>query len=383
MKIEFAVGTTEFAERYQEKRPILLKKAVSPYMFSWRDVNAIYERSDVASDDFKLAFDGVRPKEEYVGRYWDIGTLRCRLIKPVVYEYLRKGATLIANKIASEPKVESLARCVSEYTGRQVVSSAYVAFGTRDSFRSHWDTRDVFAIQLIGRKRWVVHEPSFESPLYMQQSKDYEHLHPRPETAYMDVILEPGDVMYLPRGWWHNPSPIGEATFHLALGTFPAYAMDYLGWSMKHMHEHLATRCSLQDWQSDQATICQMTHHLSAFLNNKQTYDQFMDDFVGATRMRSSLAMEVFGDSAVNSVTEDARIRLSSSLHRLNERHVIVNGVRLNLDELGAQLLSHIARCPGISLSELANCHVGWTVEHLRHLVFDMCCQDVLEWVRT
>src|SRR5690606_23078204 len=131
-----------------------------------------------ASNDFKLSCDGIRPKHEYVESYWDIGTLRHRLGKPVVYDYLKKGATLIANKIKHEPKVEHFARQVAEFTGRQVVSSAYAAFGEKDSFRCHWDTRDVFVIQLIGRKRWIVYEPSFEAPLYTQQSRDYEHLYP-------------------------------------------------------------------------------------------------------------------------------------------------------------------------------------------------------------
>ncbi|WP_432653581.1 JmjC domain-containing protein [Pseudomonas aeruginosa] len=34
-----------------------------------------------------------------------------------------------------------------------MVSSAYLAFGKKSSFRCHWDTRDVFAIQLIGGGR--------------------------------------------------------------------------------------------------------------------------------------------------------------------------------------------------------------------------------------
>ncbi|MFC3607481.1 hypothetical protein [Stutzerimonas tarimensis] len=124
-----------------------MKGAVSSNDFSWRDANEIFERSNVASNDFKLSCDGIRPKHEYVESYWDIGTLRHRLIKPVVYDYLRNGATLIANKIANEPKVNQFARRVAEFTGRQVVSSAYAAFGERDSFRCHWNTRDVIAVR--------------------------------------------------------------------------------------------------------------------------------------------------------------------------------------------------------------------------------------------
>ncbi|MFZ1180105.1 MAG: hypothetical protein WAN92_01060 [Herbaspirillum sp.] len=120
-----------------------MKGAVSTTDFSWRDANEIIERSDITSKDFKLSYDGIRPNEEYAESYLDIGTLRHRLIKPVLYDYLRKGATLIANKISNEPRVHAFSKRIADYTGRRVVSSAYVAFGAKDLYRCHWDTRDI------------------------------------------------------------------------------------------------------------------------------------------------------------------------------------------------------------------------------------------------
>ena len=155
-----------------------MRQVVDADRFSWRDANEIYDRSDVASEDFKLSLDGVRAKSEYVESYLDVGTRRHRLIKPVVYDYLRRGATLTANKIKNEPKVMRFARQIADFTSRQIVSSAYAAFGSKDSFRCHWDTRDVFAIQLIGRKRWIIYPPSLESPWHTQQSRDYEQDYP-------------------------------------------------------------------------------------------------------------------------------------------------------------------------------------------------------------
>ena len=38
-----------------------------------------------------LSHTGLVPKSRYVERYRDIGDLRHRLIKPVVYDYLRWG----------------------------------------------------------------------------------------------------------------------------------------------------------------------------------------------------------------------------------------------------------------------------------------------------
>ena len=149
MSLKINISPEQFAREYQERQPLLMKGAVAgDLLFSWQEVNALISRSDPLSDDFKLLFNGVRPKHEYVESYLDVGSLRHRLIKPVIYDYLRRDATLIANKIKNEPSVDRFARDIGIFTGRQVVSSAYVAFDTKDSFRCHWDTRDVFAIQL-------------------------------------------------------------------------------------------------------------------------------------------------------------------------------------------------------------------------------------------
>ncbi len=383
MDIKFNISPSCFLEKYQEKRPLLLKGAVTAGLFSWQDVNEVIERSDVASNDFKLTFDGIRPKHEYVESYLDIGTLRHRLIKPVVYDYLRKGATLIANKIKNEPKVSQFSRQVADFTGRQVVSSAYVAFGQKDSFRCHWDTRDVFAIQLIGRKRWIVYEPSLESPLYTQQSKDYELLYPCPAEPYMDFILEPGDVFYLPRGWWHNPLPLGEPTFHLALGTFPAYSMDYLAWAMKHMQEFLGARQSLSNWAKDQDTLASVGQHLDAFINDPENYHRFMDEFAGAIRVESPLALEMFGDPNAAPLSEHTGIRLSANQpHGLAGHYVIANGTKLNLDEQGVQLIRCITDHPGISLADLSVRLPGLPADRLHQLVTELCRQDILELIR-
>jgi ribosomal protein L16 Arg81 hydroxylase len=338
----------------------------------------------VASKDFKLSYDGIRPKSEYVESYLDVGTLRHRLIKPVVYEFLRKGATLIANKISNEAKVQAFSKRIADYTGHRVVNSAYVAFGTKDSYRCHWDTRDVFAIQLIGRKRWILYEPSLELPLYTQQSRDYEHLYPCPAAPYLDVTLEPGDVLYVPRGWWHNPLPLGEASFHLALGTFPAYAIDYLGWMVSQMPDFLPARRSLHNWKQDQRTLTDIAEYLEAFLKDQGNYMRFLDVFVGATRVESPLSLEMFGNTSASHIDDQTGLRLTTDLppHGLPQRYVLANGTRLNLSEQSQRLIHCIATSPGVTMSDLMLRLPDLDTHKLRELVTELCRQDILELVR-
>lgn len=380
MNIAMPLGPAEFAEQYQEKKPLLMRNAVDAQAFTWRDANEIFERADAASENLKLSLNGIRPKHEYVEQFVDIGTVRHRLIRPVVYECLREGATLIANKIRNEPKVSGFARQIADFTGRQVVSSAYAAFGSKDSFRCHWDTRDVFAVQLIGRKRWILYPPSLQSPWFTQQSRDYESAYPCPSEPALDVILQAGDVLYVPRGWWHNPLPLGEETFHLALGTFPPYTMDYLNWAMSQMPADLGARQSLHNWQADQASLAGMGQRFSAFINDRENYQRFMDAFSGGIRSESAMAIELLGNAATHRLEGTTCLRLASiGTQCLDQRYLIANGTKINLDASGERLIRVIAEHPGIAVARLLERCADLDADALNALLVELCRQDVLE----
>jgi ribosomal protein L16 Arg81 hydroxylase len=384
MKIDFQQTPSHFISQHQEKKPLLIKSAFSPERFTWQEANGIFERSAVESKDFKLSWNGIRPKQEYVESYLDVGTVRHRLIKPVVYDYLKQGATLITNKIVREPMVDMLARQVACFTGRQTVSSLYAAFGEMDSFRAHWDTRDVFAIQLIGRKRWIVYEPSFDSPLHMQQSKDVESDYPCPEEPYMDFILEAGDIFYLPRGWWHNPLPLGEETLHLAVGTFPAFAMDFVTWVIKQAPAFRDARMSLNAWADDQPVLSSLATSIGDLLKDKGNYQRFMDEYIGALRVDTPLAIDRFGSPSADMLADSALIRLGSSgLHGIADNYIVANGARLSLDVTGVRLINLIAESAPMTVSKIKASMHEVDADKLHQLVQDLCRQDVLELMRS
>lgn len=383
MIIDFKIPSEKFKKNYSERQPLLVRHGCNANGFTWRQANQIIERSDVLADSFKLTFDGIVSKEKYVESYLDVGVLRHRLIKPAVYEFMRNGATLIANQIKGDSVVDALARQIGAFTGQQVVAAAYVAFGDRDSFRAHWDTRDVFAVQLLGRKRWLVYRPTFESPLHTQQSKDYEHAYPKPENVYMDFLLEPGDIFYLPRGWWHNPLPLGEATFHLSFGTFPPFAIEYLSWAVDESQHFLSARKALGTWEHSQEQIQSLAEHFSKFITNPENYRRFQDNFYSSLRLDSSLAIDILGNPAIQNVSDDQKLRVATNnFHGLDEAYLIANGVKVALDGVAIQIMQLIARFPGIQISELLKEHPESDPNKIRALITELCRQDILEpWI--
>jgi bifunctional lysine-specific demethylase and histidyl-hydroxylase NO66 len=81
----------------------------------------------------------------------------------------------------------------------------------------------VFVLQVAGEKHWTIHEPVLADPLRTQPWTD------RPEEVaaaaqgepVIDAVLRPGDALYLPRGYLHSATALGEISAHLTIGVHP------------------------------------------------------------------------------------------------------------------------------------------------------------------
>lgn len=370
----------DFLTNYQDKKPYLFKNIAGIDWFDWLQISQIIERADIISDDFKIAHQGIVEKHHYVESFIEVGMLRHRLIKPAVYNLLQNGATVIANKIINEPAVDHFARQIAQMTNRQTVSSMYVAFGDKDSYKAHWDTRDVFAIQIKGRKRWVIYQPTFPNPLYMQQSKYYEDTHPCPKEPIMDIVLEAGDMLYIPCGWWHNPSPLGEETVHLAIGTFPAFGLDYTEWLSQKLPEILAIRKPLSSWQNDQENIQSLAENIATMIADQANYEQFMQEFIANHRLPSKLNLELLGNNQVSKLPLSATLRLNSTQsYDDDSEYIIANGTKLDLNSSLKPVLIYIANHPSISVSDILAKFTDLDTDVLQNSLYQLCVNDVLE----
>ncbi|WP_165789528.1 cupin domain-containing protein [Billgrantia endophytica] len=93
LDVDFGIDKKEFSSEYLYKKPCLFRKAIQGIDISWGQISEIYERADAADRSFKLMNGYEVPKEEYLESYVNVGRLEYRYIKPVIYDYMRKGAT--------------------------------------------------------------------------------------------------------------------------------------------------------------------------------------------------------------------------------------------------------------------------------------------------
>lgn len=381
MKIDFDVSKDEFFSEYIYKKPILLSKAIRRVGVSWRHINEIYERADVADKNFKLMNGYEVPKAQYVEPYMNVGKVEYRCIKSAVYEYMRGGATLVHNRIRNEPFVDDLARQIAVFSEAQTIVSGYAAFGSSSSYKSHWDTRDVFAIQLIGRKRWILKSPNFELPLYMQQTKNIVGVE-EPDNVFLDVVLEPGDILYIPRGWWHNPLPIGEGTFHLAVGTFAPTGFDYVKWLLGLVPDVRGCRESFRGYEQDQGVLNNIGDNFRELIVSRGNYENFMSDYIGRHRVSSKISLDILGSRCNEKLADTQRLRLNANLlYRGLEGFVVVNGNKIKIDDVGFKLMEFIFLKPLCTVGQIVGVFANHQADHLNALLFKLGLNDVVELV--
>ena len=174
-----------------------------------------------------------RPQRDFLDRFYTemVDTRRNgqvpRLLNAPLSQRLRAGATLVVDSVQEmfDP-VGDLAAALEHDLREKVQVNLYAGWGTTHGFDVHWDDHDAFVIQIAGRKRWRMHGVSRPFPL----QRDTE-LPTRPEGGPIDdFMMEDGDVLYLPRGHWHDVSAIGEQSLHLTIGFNRATGVDLVAW---------------------------------------------------------------------------------------------------------------------------------------------------------
>jgi hypothetical protein len=140
---------------------------------------------------------------------------------------LREGATLIVDAVneISPPLQRLCAGLAAEFTAASQ-ANLYACWGVTQGFDVHWDDHDVFVVQVEGRKRWALYGPTKAAPTRRGPAADA----PVPEAEPELIVLEPGDVLYLPRGHWHAAVGAGGPTLHLTIGLTRKTGGDLVQW---------------------------------------------------------------------------------------------------------------------------------------------------------
>ncbi|MEV7203389.1 cupin domain-containing protein [Streptomyces griseoluteus] len=205
-------------------RTALLTRHASDFsdVFDAGAVDELLARRGLRTPFLRVAKNGtVLPESSYTSPGGVGATIADQLDDTALWRLFADGATLVLQALQRTwAPVGELCAALSAELGHPVQANAYVTPPQSQGFDDHYDVHDVFVIQIQGSKRWLVHEPVHRDPLRDQPWTGHRAAvaEAAEGPAYIDTVLEPGDVLYLPRGWLHAARAKGEVSVHLTLG---------------------------------------------------------------------------------------------------------------------------------------------------------------------
>ncbi|MEU8549761.1 cupin domain-containing protein [Streptomyces roseoverticillatus] len=130
-----------------------------------------------------------------------------------VIALLRSGATLLLRCVDQwhRPTGDLVAR-LSEELGRRVEAFFFVTPAGGQGLAVHRDDADVFVLQAAGRKTWYVHDAPAVADWSLGELPDDER-----SPLRLHGVLEPGSVLYVPRGFAHRAVGAAGLSAHLSL----------------------------------------------------------------------------------------------------------------------------------------------------------------------
>jgi len=94
-------------------------------------------------------------------------------------------------------------------------ANVYLTPPDSQGFKPHWDTHDVFVLQVEGSKRWRIYAGGPEMPLKDQKFDPERH---SPGDVESEFTLAAGEVLYMPRGLMHAAVTTDAISLHITLG---------------------------------------------------------------------------------------------------------------------------------------------------------------------
>lgn len=130
-----------------------------------------------------------------------------------VISLLRGGATLLLRCVDQwHAATGDLVTRLSEEIDRHIEAFFFVTPAGGQGLAVHRDDADVFVLQAAGRKTWYVHDAPTVANWSPGELPDDER-----SPRLLHSVLDPGSVLYVPRGFAHRAVGAGGLSAHLSL----------------------------------------------------------------------------------------------------------------------------------------------------------------------
>jgi hypothetical protein len=275
-------------------------------------------------------------------------------------ELLRQGAILgiEAAEDLHEP-ISEVCQTLEALLGPPVRADLYASGNDGPNRDLQWNDHETLLCQVSGRKEWSLFQPTTYYPVEKTSQPT-----PTGAVRWRGALL-PGDMLYIPRGWWYCDRTLGVPALYLALTFRSARGIDVAWRVLRRADERKLMRADIPRCLNVDAFSAYLTS-LQAELIELATEPGLVLNTVRDLRQAHDPRVEFHlpWTAAANPLPPSDEYVLIPLLRVLEEEmwkhprpdgkcHIAFNGRVLGLDQEMATLLGHIWGPPLLTVSEL------------------------------
>ena len=148
---------------------------------------------------------------------------------------------------------------------------------SHQAFGPHFDLHDVFAIHFEGEKVWNIYENIEKSPINHPVFKlSEDERRKRAGKIIEQVTLKPGDLLYIPRGQYHDALASQNGAIHIAFGLTYIKSIDVMTslWQNFILNEFMRSDIKVNPNKDDlQSLLKKLSSELTNIINSKEALE--------------------------------------------------------------------------------------------------------------
>jgi len=328
------IAETEFFTKYWEKQPLHISRSTTnPFeqLISVSKIEDLLSTNELFYPSVQLTQAG---QSIPVAEYTDENN---KIIGGRVVERYRRGSTIVLTHFHKlQKELMDLCRSVQSSFMMRCQTNVYLSPAGNQGFNPHFDTHDVFILQVTGSKTFNFYSGGCSFPTSADSFNSEIH---KVGSKTESIALSAGDTLYIPRGFTHDAvACTEEPSLHVTLGVYPILMYELLQ-EMVHISigSDVDVRKSIPQaqWMSEEP-ITPTMEQLSTIMQ-KHINEDVMS--LALSRLRDSVALEATRDCR-NSIQGMGNQSLTlSSVAHVNHKSILQlerSGSALKLRTFGA-----------------------------------------------
>ena len=243
-----------------------------------------------------------------------------------VQNLVSRGASIILNDIQKHNL--NLLKFVDELqklTNGRCQGNLYFSMASHQAFGPHFDLHDVFAIHFEGEKVWNIYENIEKSPINHPVFKlSGDERRKRAGKIIEQVTLRPGDLLYIPRGQYHDALASQNGAIHIAFGLTYLKSIDALTslWQNFILNEFMRSDIKVNSNKDElQKVLKKLSNELNDLINSKEALEVVANSIQNWTYKTQAYSIKkivsegptYFVDNSINFEIKENKPYLTSS----------------------------------------------------------------------